>query len=197
MTSIKLTKEVKSYIANDIIKHKFEPLFDTLVNEECAFANLVYEEHYKNNLKQMQALPTGWLRTSDTAKIMTRGYGVQTFAFSKSRTVKRPYLATDDCGYRGFRVTVSDQINPKFEEPLNNLVKKREQLEKERKDTRRFVESALNKFNTSKQILDAWPEVESFVKPYINSGQASHNLPAVVLDQLNKDLGLPPETKVA
>lgn len=74
---------------------------------------------------------------------------------------------------------------------LKDLLDKRSEvgrLEKERKKILSQVTTALSSVNTTKQLIESWPEIENFVTPYL-SGKSAANLPAVSTTEINKILG--------
>ena len=67
---------------------------------------------------------------------------------------------------------------------FNNWSKERNQLCKEVMDT-------LEQFNTSKQLIEGWPEVEGYMPPHM-ADMSVINLPAVSINRLNERLALKP-----
>lgn len=67
---------------------------------------------------------------------------------------------------------------------LNIWTKERNQLRKEVMDT-------LEQFNTSKQLIEGWPEVEGYMPPHM-ADMSVINLPAVSINRLNERLALNP-----
>ena len=49
----------------------------------------------------------------------------------------------------------------------------------------------LEQFNTSKQLIEGWPEVEGYMPPHM-ADMSVINLPAVSINRLNERLALNP-----
>lgn len=62
---------------------------------------------------------------------------------------------------------------------------------KERNQLRKEVEDTLAQFNTSKQLIEGWPEVEGYMPPHM-ADMSVINLPAVSINRLNERLALNP-----
>ena len=62
---------------------------------------------------------------------------------------------------------------------------------KERNQLRKEVMDTLEQFNTSKQLIEGWPEVEGYMPPHM-SDMSVINLPAVSINRLNERLALNP-----
>lgn len=62
---------------------------------------------------------------------------------------------------------------------------------KERNQLRKEVMDTLEQFNTSKQLIEGWPEVEGYMPPHMTD-MSVINLPAVSINRLNERLALNP-----
>jgi hypothetical protein len=71
-----------------------------------------------------------------------------------------------------------------------------EGLEAARRVARGQLDAALAALRSFEDVLEKWPEAESFVKPRMQARCVEvPGLPAVKFSDLNTMLGLPPETK--
>lgn len=62
---------------------------------------------------------------------------------------------------------------------------------KERNQLRKEVMDTLEQFNTSKQLIEGWPEVEGYMPPHM-ADMSVINLPAISINRLNERLALNP-----
>lgn len=62
---------------------------------------------------------------------------------------------------------------------------------KERNQLRKEVMDTLEQFNTSKQLIEGWPEVEGYLPPHM-ADMSVINLPSVSINRLNERLALNP-----
>lgn len=62
---------------------------------------------------------------------------------------------------------------------------------KERNQLRKEIMDTLEQFNTSKQLIEGWPEVEGYMPPLMTD-MSVINLPAVSINRLNERLALNP-----
>ena len=62
---------------------------------------------------------------------------------------------------------------------------------KERNQLRKEIMDTLEQFNTSKQLIEGWPEVEGYMPPHM-ADMSVINLPAVSINRLNERLALNP-----
>lgn len=65
--------------------------------------------------------------------------------------------------------------------------KKRQQKRSEFKSE---VNDILHAVNTTKQLVEAWPEIEQFIPAYLVDPSKAINLPAIPTSRLNEKLGI-------
>ena len=116
------------------------------------------------------------------------GGEVTELSFPKGVTKRFP---AEKCSYwDGVTITLKvgarDSLAKRFRsisDRKSTLVSKKDQLEAE-------VRGALWSFNTTKKLIEEWPEIESIVSELLGSSHTPTNLPAVRVDVLNSKLGL-------
>lgn len=96
-----------------------------------------------------------------------------------------PVTAFLDCT----KVAIPDS-HPFFREE-KNVRRKFNLWQKERHQLMNEVLDNLEQFNTSKQLIEGWPEVEGYLPPHMSHKDVI-NLPAVAIDRLNERLALKP-----
>jgi hypothetical protein len=70
-------------------------------------------------------------------------------------------------------------------------------LREERKGQKAKVHGVLHSCRTTRQLLDAWPEVAALIPAHWFERETAVSLPATTIADLNASLGLPPEQQAA
>lgn len=194
----RLTTSIRNAIANAVMKHRYEATVSALIDEKAAFAVNVYEDLYsKSTRDKMNALPEGWLPSSDNVavqfgasyeRIYFNGY-----TYGKLVSVIASEDRRKDGGLRLLGkhahgcAKVYDATHP-LSIAHSNLESKERRLKTEFEETRLQVEAALNAVTTTKRLIETWPEIAPFASQFDDE---KPQLPAIPTQQLNKILGLP------
>jgi hypothetical protein len=175
-------------IRDAIIDHKFTPLQEALAVEEAALADEARRIAYGPYLRTVEKAPEGAFGLRSDVRVNVGGKRIQlAFApdYSATRRVfsahrNEDILAVPDGDAFGARVL--------------DYAERKEVARKQRGDLYRSTFATLAAFRTFEDLLVAWPEAASFVRPRLESRpEYEANVPAVVLADLTAALDLPPE----
>lgn len=196
--STRLTKDIREAIARSVMKHRYEATVKALVEEKAAFGMKVYEDLYsKANREKMNALPEGWLPSSDNVtvqfgasydRVYFNGYTHGKIVSVVSSEDKRKECSLRLWGKheRGC-AKVYDATHPLAVARFNLDAKERD-LKTQFDETRRQVDAALNAVTTIKKLIEVWPEIAPFAADFENE---KPQLPALPTSKLNAILDLP------
>jgi hypothetical protein len=194
--SFRLTREMRVTLTERILAHRFKEREDALKYRFATLAIACYKKQY--NAKQialMESLPEGWLHTN-TGLNVAFGEASDGYAFlSFSPASPGAYMSRDN-GHTEFRFPRCDKGQCRLKLPDNHalsttyfkLHSQWEELKKERSALYNEVRGTLGSFSATSTLLDKWPEVAPFLKGL--APVVSKNLPAIVVKDLNKRLGL-------
>lgn len=172
-----LNNDHRTVISKALIEHRFNKAEAELREREQDLAHKLYFEAYsEEERKQMSALPKGFLPTSDRIHVRIAGEHTQ---LELPCDWPRPYDSLHRCQL------VLDADNPLATEWLK-LRGDKQDLTQQIKEARARIEGVLRSVRTTKQLLEAWPEVG----PYLPA-QVPSQLPAIRTEALNRMLNLP------
>lgn len=199
MATVKLTKDIRRAICSRVLKHRFLPVVEELIQDQASYADRVYKDVYpKVTLGKMKALPSGWLGSNGSISVrfgednshfarleyngMTDLLGHHLHGLVKDRdAVKKLQLAK----YKGVVAKIYP-VQHTFSIQWESLKFRREMLEDEYTTAIRSVNVALSKVHTIRALIKEWPEVEPFVQSFEPT-----QLPVVPRETLNELLDLP------
>lgn len=201
MATQRLTNDIRQSILSDVIKHAFQEKLNAMVLEEIQLASDVFDHVYKDDLELLSNSKPHLFYKSHGCKVVLGtdhhqlSFGSTSFnqyvwcqlpvsfkALEKSaRPV--PHAAANHraiaqltpTSKMGRRIARAEHINDQFVETVRTAVTS--------------AEAILKSTASFKKLIEAWPEIESFAKPYMNRG--SSNLPAVQTTALNAMLDIP------
>ena len=193
MKSVKLTVSMREKIVKDIMIHRFRKQADQFTKEHLELVDKFYREIYCDATRQkMDALPNGWLPHETNFRIKTPStyYHIYTYR------VYDPDVSNIASEVQGKKYRVPYHLHHATHVIDNlNLINEYEVLREKIGDLRAEMRKAkntlsgnLSKFNTTKQLVDAWPEVRPFIKV---DEDIKVQLPAVPVKELNELLDLP------
>lgn len=206
---VRLTNDIRSTIVNALMEHKFDGEVAGLCAERAAIAAAVYDTHYKRDLKRINDLPEGWLRTDDDISFEASGTKRQ-YQFSGkiygNRWTER--WGNDICDfksnnvitlvYRRFRaddhgntVAVYDANHP-IAEAVEKHEARGEALAERIRTARKSAAATMGQFTTSEKLIEAWPEIAPFIPA---QAAPKPSLPAVPVSHLNAPFDLPVEAE--
>lgn len=201
MATPRLTKPLRQGILSDVIKHAFQEKLDAMVLEEIQLAHDVFDHVYKNDL-ELLANPEPHLfaksysyqvvLNSDRHQMSFRGPSFNAYSLAQlpisfkylEKTAR--YIPNAASSYNSIA-----EFSPSSK--LGKRIEKAERVSDQFIETVRSAASSANAILDStssfSKLIETWPEIESFAKPYMNRG--SSNLPAVQTTALNAMLDIP------
>ncbi len=199
MATVKLTKDIRRAICSRILRHRFSPIAEELIEDQRSHAARIYKDVYpKGTLAKMEALPKGWLSMNTSLSVrfgednssfvrvefngMTGLLGYRLNGLLATRdAIKKPRLAK----HKGVCAKVYP-IEHTFSIEWEKLDQRRETLEDEYQDAIGTINVALSKVTTVGALVTAWPEVASFAQSFEPT-----LVPALPRETLNELLNLP------
>lgn len=212
---VRLNDATRTKILVNLIRYRFQEAYDALFERERVLAILAYETVFtKTEIDKMALLPDGWLPETSNMRMCTEnGYYIKVhFGGASVENMFNVSEITRFLSFFGFThlLTPSSADNKWLKRRIpcnlfaNSHVLTTEQFEPFKKfqdDCSAFakdVQSAIQitratlaKFSSVEKLLEAWPDVESFLP---KEPENAANLPAIPVGDLNKMLGLPPDT---
>lgn len=190
----RLNNTKRGEILEAVITARFGEEFNKINKQYADFANKVYEDHFKKDLKKMESLPNGWLEKSQYiyGQLGTTSYACLTFSGLHRRGIgcNGFFKNKEDCVYRVFKNkgnTFNYEQTHEFVTEFDDLNNYLERFDEEVSKAQIKTMAVLNKHQTVKKLLETWPEI----KPFIPKEDAPVQLPAIPVDELNKILQLP------
>lgn len=187
MKSIKLTNQIREDILKSVAgRWKENNPKPDLVQAEHDFAMYLWEGKYKKYKDVLDAVPKAFLNTDYDMKYCVNGEVGQVRLKEK--------MPVDWRGYRGAVLKSLNDSNKHYQkyDKVRDAYKKWCDLRNEViNETKAILESV----NTTKQLLEVWPNCEKFLPAYVANADKSIRLPAVQISRLEERLGEIDESK--
>lgn len=205
-TSVRLTKYSRENLVNMLMNHKYNEDKESacIIQAVKNFANKIYEDTYGDNIEKINALPKGWLPEIHHLYVNFGVHGSRYIFFngnpsaiSKNYSMNKYWASLKEeqiCK----RVPANEKRNivydadSKFTQELVDLDKRIGEFEKGYLETKLTAEKIIGSVNTSTQLIEAWPEIEPFVRDLFKISPKI-NLPAINMTEVNKLFELPVE----
>lgn len=186
-------------IAEALLVRKFKPLFAALYEREIALAEQCYDLAYAKYKEAIATLPDGALMTAEHMCVNAGGqrHHLRLRVCRWGETYGGPERSVFAMWHNNGDVAPGAAFG--LDHPMYEAISKLKQDMLELDDTVRKVNAqtrdAIWRFTSFEKLIAAWPEAEPVIQPILAKHQkASVNpVPAVLLHDLNKALGLPPE----
>ncbi|MFA7063687.1 MAG: Nmad5 family putative nucleotide modification protein [Methanomethylophilus sp.] len=180
--AVRLTKFIREQILNALLKHSFEAREKDLNERKQAFAKEIYNDVYPPKVRAaMAALPAGFLPTCNGLKVSFEG-GRYTYVYFGERL---PIARDHEC----YVAKVYPPEHP-FAARFIALDREEKDLKREKDEAKNNAKAVLESVTTVKKLIDLWPEVETFARPY--AAESTSRAVALPTRELNARLGLPP-----
>lgn len=181
MKSQTLTNDLRSRIADKIVREKFTIKKQELEKEILEFNHLIiqdllpeeFKKEFKKELHFVLNNP-GWFPKEREFKVK---FGPTIAYINLDKSVLVPYYL-----FQGNVLKIYEAGSP-FETLYNSLENRVSHLENERRELRTKINAILNSVNTTKQLLSVWPEVEPYIPDYCKNVP---NLPSVLISEVNQ-----------
>lgn len=205
----RLNTEIREDIMRALLRHKFSEEYVELVCRRAALAKRMHDRAFNNILGQMNQLPEGWLPTSKSITIKF-GESYTSLNFNgewPTRYFTQIHWACQPVGWNNphvfrrvremdkDRCTMVLDATDKDSEEYGELENWTNSLQDRVGYGRKQIWAALCKANTVRQLLEAWPEVEPFVKNLAPVTPKKSSVPQLATTELNSLVGLPVKEK--
>ncbi len=210
MAKYRLNAANRRDIMKDVLAYRFEPDVRRLQAERRELASETYHDVLGENLKLANSLPDGWLRESNHISVQF-GMGFDGFAhlnfsgeISASKRVtpnitdqyvilrllgdqeERFHRVPSSLSHCAKRYSEGDVLTLRYQAQQEAL----KLLDAAVGKAVAELNSALARYTTVDQLVEAWPEIRPFAEKH-TTRVVETALPALPTDQLNKLLGLP------
>lgn len=202
----RLTHHIREKLLKDLIMRSFQAKAQAQVDAQKVFAAEVYRACFtEKEHKLMASLPRGWLVMDDDIKVQIANE-VRTFHFSgsggNSYLPSELSLAGAEKGdarfpipynkYSGSPVVAVFDADHPIRLMNDELRNARQDLVKAIQEATTATKKVLESVGSIKKLIEVWPEVEAFAKPYLTEGERRAILPMIPREKINAMLGLPP-----
>lgn len=188
MATVRLSTMIKEIVEERLLKNAFEKREQALKKAQHRFAGKIYNDVYSlKERKAMAGMPDGFMETSSSLKVQFRGDFTHVH-FGESRRIASKHKY--NCSKHKYNCSkVYDANDPLCDEHVK-LKQEADDLEREKREARVDLNAVLDRVTTVKRLIELWPEVEPWVKDFIEPPIDSKNLPCLPISELNKTLGL-------
>jgi len=185
--AVRLTNFIREQILAAVLKHAFEAREKDLKERKQAFAKEIYNDIYPPKVRAaMAALPEGFLPTSDYLKVSFEGGSYTRVDFGESLPIANDHM------YSAAKVYPPEHP---FTARFIALDREEKDLKREKDEAKNNAKAVLESVTTVKKLIDVWPEIETFARPY--AAESTSRAVALPVRELNARLGLPPAGAVA
>jgi hypothetical protein len=198
VASVRLTNEIRDEIKAAVLRHRFGKELAGLVKDRAKFARAVYDNVFSTaDRKRMNDLPDGWLPSTGSVAFKAATTYVDlnlSGRFSGELNSSLPPTKGDD------RVWLSIPTNRKngclvtYEADHLLAIRWAEleaafrDIEARHREAKSQLSAALAKASTMARLIELWPEMAPFCKPY---EAVAPSLPSIPTSRLNALLDLP------
>lgn len=182
--TIRLTDYLRREITSRLLDHRFSAEeadikhWKQVLAHDCYLAAFTIEER-----ERMASLPEGWL--GEESRI-----GVK-FNQDTSDLAHLSFLEPRRFPAKARHVALILPKTHQLSERYFALKQRENVMETARKELKGKISNLLGRVTTLGKLISEWPEIEPLVRDFKPTAPA--NLPATILSDLNKALGLPPE----
>ncbi len=156
--AVRLTKLIREQILNALLKHSFEAREKGLKERKQAFAKEIYNDIYPPKVRAaMAALPAGFLPTDNDLTVSFEGGGCPRADFGERLPIAKAHE---------YNATKAYPPEPPFTARFIPLDREEKDLKREKDEAKNNAKAVLERGTTVKKLIDAWPEVETFARPY-------------------------------
>ncbi len=179
MKSIRLTNDMKLDILKSILsKWEETNIKPDIYKAANVFGMYLWSSKYGKYKKQIDALPIELFHTSRYIKFCVDGQVDQV-------TVSE-YIPSEYGGIIYKSIKSSNSQYTKYNKVADDF----KDWQESRRSIQREAEAIINSVNTSKQLVEVWPDVEPFLPAHIADPDKAIRLPAITVSRLNERIGI-------
>jgi len=182
MKSIRLNVEMRQDILTSMLEawKKSNPAPYNLAEETSKIAETIWKNKYGKI--DFSGIPTRMLRYSCSVQIQVNGT-VKSYKLQESMPMEYQSY------YNEAILKVYDK-EPAFIAKYNEKVKENDKWNLSRSSFEDEIKQIIYSVNTTKQLVELWPEAEQYLPAYAADPSKGVNLPALKTSRLNAALGL-------
>ncbi len=182
--SIKLTETIRSEILSNVMK-----VFDARNQkvDTTAEATALWDRWMEYNYPVSYRAACDEFTLNGSTFIQT-GYGISTLLWPKSGAYHHLKIEERPMPEKTVIKLQAELVDWPEAKALHDKLKLSDTRQANRNKTSSQTKTLLASVNTTKQLLETWPEVAKYVTPYI-TGLREANLPAVSVTAVNNILG--------
>lgn len=182
----RLTNDIRAEICKKILNHGFGQRQAEFLKEEKELADKVYNRQYPAAVRtHMQALPKSFLLEAENVTVYVGGESIQ-LTLAESRRIAKMYAYQYD---EKFALDSDDELA----KAVRKHAHAKKKFKEEYKEAKNKAESVLDSVKTTSRLLEVWPEIEMWVKPFESDDKPVITTLAIPIASLNRVLDLPPE----
>lgn len=184
MKSIRLNTSIRYNIISAMMK-KWEET-NPCPYDTGAMGNKIALDIWNSNFGKLpiKKIPELFFKHSYGVKVQV-GETVKTFTLAESKPV--PWISNSNTAI----IEIFDQPTPAMIK-LADARQKVSEWNQEKSSFREEITLIIEGFNTTKQLVETWPEAEQYLPPFAADPSKGINLPALVTSRLNEKLGIKP-----
>lgn len=195
-------------ITQALLQHRFKDDIQSLREDARALAHDIVQSRLSDEEKQLMAVvPQSWLCAISGIHVeapyvrVKLGFGmnlrVEHMALGKVETLLTPISVAGTWSSQPSIIIGGNPGDDTLIERTTRISDRLTQLESAIKTARAKTSGTIGQFTTVKKLIEGWPEIEPFARPYLEA-KTRIQLPAVQLTEMNSLLDLPVEdSKVA
>lgn len=182
-----ISKAVKADMLDALMNHAFAKRINDAEAFKRSVGDQVYADAYKDQLASMNSLPTDFFNHDRHFLVNWAGQS-RRVDFTKAMPI--PFCHRD--GRWGNNYAKVYEADAKIMAIYDAACDQIEKIKREQSIAKSNAEALLSRCNTFQKLWKTWPESHSVLK-HFDKPKDEIYLPAVVMPELNKALGLPVE----
>jgi hypothetical protein len=190
MTYHRLTNDDRSLIVKRLVAHKFDKEIAAVEQEIDVFC----EKALKSSISEheqtiLDGLPAGIACEVSSVVIHTHSSGDASYLIGKFKNPVRVPYRTSSRKHYSTNYTLISVSDPELSMQGFTLAVTKENLQKEKKEAGTRAKAYLSSITSLSSLIKGWPEIEPLC--YGIGSSKTKNLPAPLVDSLNKTFDLP------
>jgi hypothetical protein len=187
--SVRLTNAMREIICRELLKQRFEAEEEAFLNDRMDFADRCYDAAFTPEEREiMSKLPDGYMPARSE---IVFGFGGEWHVLRFRNAKKVPYADSNSWYFDRFAFGVTSPMTREWAAHLD----RKSSLQKKKDEAKTKIMAILCGVSTVKSLLKTWPEVAPWLPA--SAIDASTNLPAIPVAEVNAMLNLKPVKKAA
>jgi len=180
--NVRLNDRMRRVILDRLTQHAFQAAREEIDRERAALATAVYDDVYPPDVqRKMGRLPEGFLETNSQICVNMGGQSVRIDVKDRPVAFRHHYFSAAAKAF---------PASHPFTLRHNDLHARTLKLGEESSKARAQAKAALESCVTCRQLVEAWPEAEPFVRDFVTAKSPQSVALAVQVKDLNRQFGL-------